>query len=256
MTNQTPRGTRGGETGRRVPMRLWLGAAFAGVSLITAASVYVFVDDSSGRTLQSQSGDLAVGKTSSLADDLGKVDKLHAANVLALSNTGNFEVWALNRHGNAFAPGQDLAGLAAVPDKSEALRVALDNRRYRASLPGNVTVAAAPVFGNRDVPVRGAVIVRADPPPALTRAFDQLRGDRLRALLIAIAIGVLVGARAEQGAIELRDLDEHVRGRRVLLRLSLEVGVGAGRRGDHDREHEPLARPDRLDVRANVDALG
>ena len=60
-------------------------------------------------------------------------------------------------------------------------------------MPGNVTVAAAPVFGNRDVPVRGAVIVRADPPPALTRAFDQLRGDRLRALLIAIAIGVLVG---------------------------------------------------------------
>ena len=80
-----------------------------------------------------------------------------------------------------------------MPQKSEALRVALDSRRYRASLPGNVTVAAAPIFGNRDVPVRGAVIVRADPPPALTRAFDQLRGDRLRALLIAIAIGVLVG---------------------------------------------------------------
>jgi signal transduction histidine kinase len=36
-------------------------------------------------------------------------------------------------------------------------------------------------------------VVRAEPPPALTRAFDQLRGDRLRALLIAIAIGVLVG---------------------------------------------------------------
>jgi len=174
-------------------MRLWLGAAFAGVSLITAASVYVFVDDSSGRTLQSQSADLAVGKTSSLADDLGKVDKLHAANVLVLANSGNFEAWALNRHGNAFAPGQNLAGLGAVPEKSEALRVALDNRRYRASLPGNVTVAAAPIFGNMNVPVRGAVIVRADPPPALTRAFDQLRGDRLRALLIAIAIGVLVG---------------------------------------------------------------
>ena len=41
--------------------------------------------------------------------------------------------------------------------------------------------------------MRGAVVVRAEPPPALTRAFDQLRGDRLRALLIAIAIGVLVG---------------------------------------------------------------
>ncbi len=172
-------------------MRLWLGAAFALVTLITAASVYVFVDDSSGRTLQSQSGDLAVGKTSSLADDLGKVDKLHAANVLALANTGNFEAWAVNRHGNAFAPGQDLAALAAVPNTGEAVRVALENRRYRASLPGNVTVAAAPIFGKNKV--RGATVVRAEPPPALTRAFDQLRGDRLRALLIAIAIGVLVG---------------------------------------------------------------
>jgi signal transduction histidine kinase len=174
-------------------MRLWLGAAFAGVSLITAASVYVFVDDSSGRTLQSQSADLAVGKTASLADALGKVDKLHAANVLALANSGNFEAWAVNRHGNAFAPGQDLAALGAVPQKTEAVRVALDNRRYRASLPGNITVAAAPIFGMNSVPVRGAVIVRADPPPALTRAFDQLRGDRLKALLVAIAIGVLVG---------------------------------------------------------------
>jgi two-component system, OmpR family, phosphate regulon sensor histidine kinase PhoR len=172
-------------------MRLWLGAAFAGVSLITAASVYVFVDDSSGRTLQSESADLAVGKTSSLADDLGKVDKLHAANVLALANTGNFEAWAVNRHGNPFAPGQNLAALAAVQQKPEAVRVALGGRLYRASLPGNVTVAATPISGKKYV--RGAVLVRAEPPPALTRAFDQLRGDRLRALLIAIAIGVLVG---------------------------------------------------------------
>src|SRR5882724_9395601 len=182
---------RGGERGRRIPMRLWLGAAFAGVSLITAASVYVFVDDSSGRTLHSQSADLAVGKTSSLADDLGKVDKLHAANVLALANTGNFAAWAVNRNGNALAPGQDLATLAAVPQKGDAVRAALDNRRYKASLPGDVTVAAAPIFGTSKV--RGAAVVRAEPPPALTRAFDQLRGDRLRALLIAIAIGVLVG---------------------------------------------------------------
>ena len=177
--------------GRRIPMRLWLGAAFALVTLITAASVYVFVDDSSGRTLQSQSEDLAVGKTASLADALGKADKLHAANVLVEANTGNFEAWAVNRHGNALAPGQDLAALAAVPQKSEAVRVALDNRRYKASLPGNITVAAAPIFGTSKV--RGAAVVRAEPPPALTRAFDQLRGDRLRALLIAIAIGVLVG---------------------------------------------------------------
>jgi len=172
-------------------MRLWLGASFALVSLITAASVYVFVDDSSGRTLQSESADLAGGKTSSLADDLAKVDKLHAANVLAQSNTGNFKAWAVNRHGNPLAPGQDLNALGSVPQNGDAIRTALADRSYRASLPDNVTVAAAPIFGPSYA--RGAVVVRAGPPPALTRAFDELRGDRLRALLIAIVIGAVVG---------------------------------------------------------------
>ena len=177
--------------GRRVPMRLWLGAAFAGVSLITAAAVYVFVDDSSGRTLQSQSADLAVGKTSRLADDLGNLDKLRAATELANANSENFEAWAVNRQGNPYAPGQDFATLGTVQQEPEAVRVALDSRRYRALQPGNLTVAAAPIYGDRYV--RGAVVVRAAPPPALTHAFDELRGDRLRALMIAIAIGVLIG---------------------------------------------------------------
>src|SRR5262245_16940642 len=185
------RSMRGGGRNRRIPMRLWLGAAFAGVSLITAASVYVFVDDSSGRTLQSQSADLAIGRTSSLADDLAKGDKQHAAALLTDANSGNFEAWAINRHGKPYAPGQDLAALGAIQQEPEAARVALDGRRYSAQLPGNLTVAAAPIFGERYV--RGAAIVNAEPPPALTRAFDQLRGDRLRALLIALAIGILVG---------------------------------------------------------------
>ena len=174
-------------------MRLWLGAAFALVSLITAASVYVFVDDSSGRTLQSESADLAVGKTASLADDLGRSDKFHAANVLTQADTTTFKAWALNRQGRPFAPGQNFAGLDSLQQRPEAFRVALDGRRYNASLPDNITVAAAPIFGSGKVPVRGTVIVRAEPPPALTHAFDELRGDRLRALMIAIVIGILVG---------------------------------------------------------------
>ena len=174
-------------------MRLWLGATFAAVSLITAAAVYVFVDDSSGRTLQSESADLAVGKTAGLADDLGRVDKIHAAAVLAQSDTATFKAWALNRHGRPFAPGQNFDPLDTLPQRPEAVHVGLDGRRYKASLPDNVTVASAPIFGSGEVPVRGVVIVRAEPPPSLTHAFDQLRGDRLRALMIAIVIGVLVG---------------------------------------------------------------
>ena len=101
-------------------MRLWLGAAFAGVSLITAAAVYLFVDDSSGRTLQSESADLAVGKTSPLADRLAKLDKQQVAAELAATNTETLEAWGLNRHGNPLAGGQNLDTLAALPPNSYA----------------------------------------------------------------------------------------------------------------------------------------
>ena len=152
-------------------MRLWLGAAFAGVSLITAAAVYLFVDDSSGRTLQSESADLAVGKTSSLADSLAKVDKLAGR-----------ERARLRQH-------RDLRGLGGEPARQslcaragygrpcrspaagdEAVRVALEGRRYRAALPGNLTVAAAPIFGERYVRGSGD-----RPGRAAARAHPRLR---------------------------------------------------------------------------------
>jgi len=172
-------------------MRLWLGAAFAGVTLITAASVYVFVNDSSGRTLQSQAADLAVGRTSSVADFLAKANKGEAAPLLASANTDTFETWAVSRQGEPFAPQPAFDQLGTIEQSGAAVQTALTGRRYKISLPGDLTLTAAPIFGQRRV--RGALVARAAPPPALTRAFDELRGDRLQALAIAIAIGLLVG---------------------------------------------------------------
>jgi len=177
--------------GRRVSMRVWLGAAFAAVTVITALSVYVFVNDSSGRTLQSESTNLAVGRTANLADQLAKADKAEAADILAAANSETFEVWAVNRHGNPYAPQSNFDGLSEVLRAADAVSTAQGGRRFTVSLPEDTTLAAAPIFG--DAFVRGAVVARAEPPPALTRAFDDLRGDRLRALGISIVIGVLVG---------------------------------------------------------------
>lgn len=178
--------------GRRVGMRLWLGAAFAGVTLITAFAVYIFVDDSSGRTLQSESADLAVGRTSSVADALGEAPKNGAAAILDDSNTETFQVWAINRRGRPFAPmATPPADLRTIDQAGEAAQAAKVGRRFRADLSRDRTLASAPIFGPESV--RGTVVVVADPPPALTRAFDELQGDRLRALAIAIAVGVLVG---------------------------------------------------------------
>ena len=93
-----------------------------------------------------------------------------------------FKAWAAQPPRHALRAGPELRRARRLQQRPEAIRVALDGRRYKASLPDNVTVAAAPIFGSGKVPVRGAVIVRAEPPPALTHAFDELRGDRLRAL--------------------------------------------------------------------------
>ncbi|HET8975254.1 MAG TPA: ATP-binding protein [Solirubrobacterales bacterium] len=179
---------------RRIGMRLWLGAAFAAVTLITAFAVYIFVDDDSGETLQSQSSDLAVGRTASVADALEQVRDLpgEAAHILDDANTSTFQVWAITRKGSPFAPlAQPPMDLRTVENAGEASRVARLGRRYRAELSGDRTIASAPIFGPTGV--RGAVVVVAEPPPALTKAFDELEGDRLRALGIATVIGLLVG---------------------------------------------------------------
>jgi signal transduction histidine kinase/HAMP domain-containing protein len=180
------------EGARRVPMRLWLGAAFAGVSLVTGLAVYVFVNDSSGRTLQSESADLAVGRTSSIADQLETTTDIDGAELLNEANSDTFRVWAVNRRGgpfasNAIAP----ADLRTIEGAGEAVEVARAGRRFRDDLAGDLTLASAPIFGTNGI--RGAVVVVAEPPAALTRAFDDLRGDRLRALAISVAIGILVG---------------------------------------------------------------
>ena len=178
--------------GRRVGMRIWLGAAFAGVTLITAFAVYIFVDDSSGRTLQSESGDLAVGRTTSVADQVAEAEKGEAARILDDANTETFQVWAINRRGGAFAPlANPPADLRTVEQGGQAGEAGRAGRRFRADLSEDRTLASAPIFGQQGV--RGTVVGVAEPPPALTRAFDDLQGDRVRAIMIAIVVGVLVG---------------------------------------------------------------
>lgn len=172
-------------------MRLWLGAAFAGVTVITAFLVYIFVDDSSGQTLQDFSADAAVGRANSIADQIQRGEQT-PSEILDQANTETYQVWAVNRRGGPFAvEAVPPADLRDVERAGEAVEAAQQGRRYRGDLAGNRTIASTPVFGQGGV--RGAVVAVAEPPPALSQAYDALEGDRLRALAIAIVVGVLVG---------------------------------------------------------------
>ena len=160
-------------SGRRgVGIRLWLGAAFAGVTLITASSVYVFVNDSSGRTLATQAGDLAVGRTSSLADELSGTGTGEASKILMDARGDNFEVFALDPQRHPIAPSDLPVAAADIEGSREAIAVGLSGRRYRQTLSGDRTVAGAPIFGPKGV--QGVVVSLSEPPrssPAPSTTF-------------------------------------------------------------------------------------
>jgi signal transduction histidine kinase len=176
---------------RRIGMRLWLGAAFAAVGVITAASVYLFVSDSSERVLSDRSTELAAGRTAGVADRLGDAGK-DPEEVIAGAKGGGFRAWYFDSGGELVAPRAADSALNSITTRRRALRLALDGFRYTAVLPGGeVTVVAVPVF--RGSGVSGAVIGRFSREEVLASAIKQIRDDSFRALLIAVVIGTLAG---------------------------------------------------------------
>jgi two-component system, OmpR family, sensor histidine kinase VicK len=170
-------------------MRLWLGAAFAGVGLITAASVYLFVSDSTERVLSDRSTELAVGRTISLADRIGDAEG-DPSDVIAGATGAGFRAWYFDEDGHLVAPQTPNRALDAIRFRRKAVDVALEGGRFSRVMPGReVTVVAVPVLGER----RGVVLVRFARDQVLQGAIDRLRSDTRMALLIAVGIGVLAG---------------------------------------------------------------
>lgn len=173
-------------------MRLWLGATFATVGVITAAAVYVFVNDSTGRVVSERSSELAVGRTVRVADRIGDLPQSGAHEVLAANRSDGFSVWAFDRNGRLIGGASPTDPvLAAVEDRRQALGLALAGGRFGVDLPHDVTVVAVPVF--RHGAVDGAVLSRARRSAALERSFKTLRSDSVKALVIAVLVGILVG---------------------------------------------------------------
>src|ERR671918_2701314 len=85
---------------RRVGVRLWLGLAFAGVGIITGASVYAFVSGSSEESAQERSVEIAVGRTVRVADELGSFNRGASQAVLEENRSEDFVGWAFDRKGD------------------------------------------------------------------------------------------------------------------------------------------------------------
>ncbi len=175
----------------RIGMRLWLGASFAAVGLITAAIVYFIITDSSESVLSDRAAEIGVGRTVRLADRVGEA-KGDPGDVISGASSMGFQAWYFDTSGEVVAPDPPGKALDGIADREAAVDTALSGRRFTSKhSDGDVFVIATPVFvGNQ---LTGAVLSRYSSTQILQGAVDHLHSNSRRALLLAVLIGTLAG---------------------------------------------------------------
>lgn len=174
-------------------MRWWLAVAFAAVGLMTASSLFLFVNDSSREVIDERSEELALGRASTVARRLGESQEARSAEILANSRTQGFAAWVYDSDGELITP-PDSSGVsvAGVEEREEAVSQALTGGRFSIEdRAESIYVVSTPIF--RDNEVDGVLLARSARSQALEGALDQLRGDALTALGIAALLGVVIG---------------------------------------------------------------
>ena len=178
---------------RRRPfgVRLYLAVAFAAVALITAGLAYLLVSDTGERAADEELTQIAIGRTVTLADEIGSRRDRAAATTLAGITEEGYSAWVFDSDGR-LATTKESRGvdLLAIPGAREAVRAALIGSRFVDELPDGVTVVAVPVF--REGTIDGALLGRSVRSPQVEEAIAQLQGDRLTALGVAVAVAILV----------------------------------------------------------------
>jgi signal transduction histidine kinase len=181
-------------------VRLWLALMFAGVGILTGASVYLFIWGSSEGAAEDRSVEVAVGRTFQVRQQVeaqlpgSPLNEDNAPEQLIEDvRSETFRPWLFDRDANLLTADEVVGvGLDRVPNRSTAVRQALGGRAYTATdLPGERTVVAFSI--TRGGQVEGAVLALAERPEEVTSALQALRGGRLTALIIAVLVGGIIG---------------------------------------------------------------
>src|SRR3954470_15767561 len=143
---------------RRVGVRLWLGLAFAGVGVLTALSVYLFVTNQTGKAISERETEIAVGRTVRLGNRLGNGYPQTTQHRVQEANGDSFAAWAFDGNGHLLThsavPKSGGVALTGVDSREEAVNQALKGQTFHQSLPDGVNVTAAPIRAT--VPTGGA----------------------------------------------------------------------------------------------------
>src|SRR5439155_1556401 len=207
-----------------------------------------------------QAADVTIGRTVRLADRVGGHPPADAAALISSVGDQGYSAWVFDAHDRLLTPRLSRGvALGEVPGRRLAIAAAMRGSRAVDQLPGVVSVVSAPIF--RDGRISGAVLARAERPEEIARTIDALRGDRLTAAAIAVAVAVVIGfliataittrvKRLAGSAARITEgrLDEPLEGTRGRDPRSAGRGRRAGRRARSDRRASPRARGARVRV--------
>jgi two-component system phosphate regulon sensor histidine kinase PhoR len=172
-------------------VRLYLAVAFAAVALITAGLAYLLVADSGEEAADDELTQIASGRTSQLAAELGSRRPGDAATIIAGITEEGYSAWVFNGDGRlTTTETSNGVELLEVPSARAAVQSALIGSRPLEELAGGVTVVAVPIL--RKGRIDGAILARSVRSREVQSAIEELRGERLTALGVAITVAVLV----------------------------------------------------------------
>ncbi len=173
-------------------VRLYLTLGFAAVASIAAGFSYVLVTGSSDETASVEASNITLGRTARLAEAVGAHPSASdAAQIESIEDQG-YSAWVFDAQGRLLTPRLSRGvELGEVPGQRAAIAATLRGSRTVDQLPGVVTVASVPLFGKSRI--SGAVLARAERPEEIERTLDAVRGDRLTAAAIAVAVAVVIG---------------------------------------------------------------
>jgi len=178
---------------RRRPfgVRLYLAVAFAAVAMVTAGLAYLVVRDTGERNADEGLAEIAVGRTASLASEIGDRPPRAAATTLAGITEEGYSAWVFDVESQLTTP--TTSGgveLLEVPGARRAAQKALIGSRSIDEQADGVTVVSIPIL--RAGRIDGAIVGRSQRDPAVQEAIDDLRGERLTALGVALVVAILV----------------------------------------------------------------
>jgi signal transduction histidine kinase len=174
-----------------VSIRWWLALVFAAMVSLTALLVAEVFDSRARDAMRSEALDLAIGQTVSASQAVTRAMREGGLQSVALlvADRRQFSLWVVDPDGELLTPESSRhVDFSSISRKGEVTRATLARGRYvKASNDGKTFVVGA------RLPNRAGAVVTFTRRPELLAQLGVVREQIVRAALLAVGVGALVG---------------------------------------------------------------